>query len=183
MLVFMVVLAIVGPSLRPYGFEERGVGPRLLGPTRDHWFGTDNIGRDLFVRATRGARTSLLIAAIVAILSVSFGAVLGAIAGYFGRHVDGIISFFTNLILTIPFYAILLVFGVKFGAEPVSISIIIALLVWTRVRTRIVRAPVPRPVASRSSSRPPRRPARPAGASSSATCCRTRWAPSWSSSP
>ena len=139
LLVFMVVLAIVGPSLRPYGFEERGVGPRLLGPTRDHWFGTDNIGRDLFVRATRGARTSLLIAAIVAVLSVSLGSVLGAVAGYFGRWVDGIISFLTNLILTIPFYAVLLVFGVKFGAEPVSISIIISLLVWTRA-TRIVRA-------------------------------------------
>ena len=139
LLTFMVVLAIVGPWLRPYGFEERGVGPRLLGPTRDHWFGTDNIGRDLFVRATRGARTSLLIAAIVAILSVAFGSVLGAVAGYFGRHIDGIISFFTNLILTIPFYAVLLVFGVKFGAEPVSISLIIALLVWTRA-CRIVRS-------------------------------------------
>jgi ABC-type dipeptide/oligopeptide/nickel transport system permease subunit len=139
LLVAMVLLAIVGPSLRPYGFEERAVGPPMSGPTKDHWFGTDNIGRDLFVRATRGARTSLMIAAVVAILSVAFGALLGAVAGYFGRYVDGIISFFTNLILTIPFYAVLLVFGVKFGAEPVSISIIISLLVWTRA-ARIVRA-------------------------------------------
>lgn len=138
-LVFMIVLAIVGPMIRPYGFEERDITARLQGPGRDHWFGTDNIGRDLFVRATRGARTSLFISALTAALAVSIGVFLGSMAGYFGRWVDSIISFATNLIITIPLYAILLVFGVKYGAEPLSISVVIAAFIWTRA-ARIVRS-------------------------------------------
>lgn len=138
MLLLMVVLAIIGPMIRPFGFEERGVGPRLQGPGSTHWFGTDNIGRDIFVRATYGARTSLLVSAIVAIMSVAIGSVVGAISGYFGGWVDGILSFFINLFITIPFYAVLLVFGVKYGAKPITISLIIASLVWTRA-ARIVR--------------------------------------------
>lgn len=139
LLVASVLLAIFGPSLRPFGFAERNVGPRLSGPTSQNWFGTDVIGRDLFVRATRGARTSLFIAAVVASVSVAIGTVLGALAGYVGGWVDAVISFVTNLVLALPFYAILLVFGVKYGAEPFSISIIIAILVWTRA-ARIVRS-------------------------------------------
>ncbi|HSL57036.1 MAG TPA: ABC transporter permease [Acidimicrobiales bacterium] len=137
-LTFMIVLAIVGPWLRPFGFEERNVTARLQSPNATHWFGTDNIGRDLFVRATRGARTSLLIAFVTAVVAVSFGVVMGAVAGYYGRWVDSIISFVTNLFITIPFLAILLVFGIKYGAEPLTISLMIALFIWTRA-ARIVR--------------------------------------------
>jgi ABC-type dipeptide/oligopeptide/nickel transport system permease subunit len=125
--------------VRPYGFEQLNAGPRNTGPNGNNWFGTDNIGRDLFVRATRGARTSLQISAIVAVIAVSVGVFFGSIAGYFGGWVDGVISFLTNLFITIPFYAVLLVFGVRYGGEPLTISLIIALFVWTRA-TRIVRS-------------------------------------------
>jgi ABC-type dipeptide/oligopeptide/nickel transport system permease subunit len=137
-LTLMVLLAIIGPYLRPYGFEERNVTARLLGPNPDHWFGTDNIGRDLFVRTTRGARTSLLISAITATVAISFGVFLGSMAGYFGRWIDTIVSFVTNLFIALPFQAVLLVFGIRYGAEPVAISIVIALFIWTRA-SRIVR--------------------------------------------
>jgi ABC-type dipeptide/oligopeptide/nickel transport system permease subunit len=138
-LTVMIVLAIVGPFLRPYGFEQRDITARLQGPNADHWFGTDNIGRDQFVRATRGARTSLLISAITATIALSVGVVLGAISGYFRSWVDSIISFVTNLFIALPFYAVLLVFGVKYGSKPLAISVVIALFVWTRA-CRIVRS-------------------------------------------
>lgn len=134
----MILLAIVGPWLRPYGFEERNITARLEGPSSAHWFGTDNIGRDLFVRATRGARTSLQIAFTTAVIATFVGVIIGAIAGYMGRWIDSILSFVTNLFITIPFYAILLVFGIKYGAEPLTISLMIALFIWTRA-ARIVR--------------------------------------------
>jgi ABC-type dipeptide/oligopeptide/nickel transport system permease subunit len=134
----MILLAIVGPWLRPYGFEERNITARLEGPSGAHWFGTDNIGRDLFVRATRGARTSLQIAFTTAVIATFVGVIIGAIAGYMGRWIDSILSFVTNLFITIPFYAILLVFGIKYGAEPLTISLMIALFIWTRA-ARIVR--------------------------------------------
>jgi ABC-type dipeptide/oligopeptide/nickel transport system permease subunit len=139
MLVFMILLAIIGPYLRPFGFEERNITARLQSPNAEHWFGTDNIGRDQFVRATRGARTSLLISAITATISVTGGVMLGAIAGYFRRWVDSIISFLTNLFIALPFYAVLLVFGVKYGGEPIAMAIVISLFVWTRA-ARIVRS-------------------------------------------
>lgn len=139
MLLVIVGLAVFGPMVRPYGFEERNIRARLQGPSSNHWFGTDNIGRDLFVRSTRGARTSLLVSAVTAVVAVSIGVLLGSIAGYMGRWVDGVISFATNLMITIPFYAVLLVFGVKYGGRPLTISLIIALFVWTRA-ARIVRS-------------------------------------------
>lgn len=138
-LVVMIVLAIVGPMIRPYGFDERNVLSRLQGPNANHWFGTDNIGRDIFVRATRGARTSLLISAMTAAIAVGVGVLLGSLAGYFGRWVDAIISFVTNLFISIPFFAVLLVFGIRFGAKPLSISLIISLFIWTRA-ARIIRS-------------------------------------------
>jgi len=138
-LLIIILLAIFGPMMRPYSFEERNVLERNQGPSMDHWFGTDNIGRDLFVRTTRGARTSLVISGVTAIIAVSVGVVLGALAGYFGKFVDGSISFVTNLFLTIPLYAILLVFGKKFGADPLALSFVIALFIWTRA-ARIVRS-------------------------------------------
>jgi ABC-type dipeptide/oligopeptide/nickel transport system permease subunit len=138
-LLLVIVLAIVGPYLRPYGFEQRDVTARMQGPTAERWFGTDNIGRDMFVRTTRGARTSLLISAVTATLAISAGVFLGALAGYFGRWVDAVISFATNLFIALPFFAVLLVFGVRYGAEPLAISIVIAAFIWTRA-CRIVRS-------------------------------------------
>jgi ABC-type dipeptide/oligopeptide/nickel transport system permease subunit len=138
-LTFIILLAIIGPSLRPYGFEERDITARNQGPSLEHWFGTDNIGRDLFVRTTRGARTSLMISAVTAILALTIGVILGAIAGYFRGWFDAFVSFFTNLFIALPFFVVLLVFGIKFGAEPLAVSILIAAFVWTRA-CRIVRS-------------------------------------------
>ncbi|MGY6500108.1 MAG: ABC transporter permease [Acidimicrobiales bacterium] len=135
----VVLLAIVGPMVRPFGFEERNITARLQSPNSTHWFGTDNIGRDLFVRTTRGARTSLLVSGVTAVVAVSVGVLMGAVAGYFGRWVDAIISFITNLFLAIPFFAVLLVFGVRFGSRPIIIAVLIALFIWTRA-ARIVRS-------------------------------------------
>ena len=139
LLVLVVLLAVFGPTVRPYTFDQRDILARNQGPSGDHWFGTDNIGRDLFVRATRGARTSLLISAITAVIAVGIGVLLGSIAGYVGGRVDALLAFITNLFISIPFYAVLLVFGVRYGGEPVTISIIIAIFIWTRA-ARIVRS-------------------------------------------
>jgi peptide/nickel transport system permease protein len=138
-MVIIILLAIFGPSMRPFAFDERNVLARRQGPSATHWFGTDNIGRDLFVRTTRGARTSLMICFVTATLAVTFGVLLGAVSGYFGRYLDSGISFLTNLFLTIPLYAVLLVFGKEYGGAALSISVVISLFIWTRA-ARIVRS-------------------------------------------
>lgn len=137
-LVLVIIGFIIGPSIRPFTFDGRNIRARNEGPSLEHWFGTDNIGRDLFVRTMQGGRFSIGIAFMTALLATAIGAFLGAVAGYFGGMVDGVISFATNLFLTIPLLAVLLVFGVRYGSEALTISILLALFIWTRA-ARIVR--------------------------------------------
>ena len=138
LLVLVIVGFVIGPSIRPFSFEERNIRVRNQGPSMTHWFGTDNIGRDLFVRTMQGGRFSIGIAFLTAVLATAIGAFLGAVAGYFGGLFDTVISFVTNLFLTIPLLAVLLVFGVRWGAEATSIAILLAAFIWTRA-ARIVR--------------------------------------------
>jgi ABC-type dipeptide/oligopeptide/nickel transport system permease subunit len=140
-LMFIVVAFIIGPSLSDYAFDERNVRERLLGPTADHWFGTDEIGRDLFVRTARGGRYSLSIGLLAASMATIFGTLLGATAGYFGKAVDVIVSQFINLTLVVPGLIILSVFALKFGATWWRLALVLAALLWTRI-ARVVRGVV-----------------------------------------
>lgn len=137
-LVFILVLFIIGPSFSPYSFDERNIADRLQGPSADHWFGTDEIGRDLFVRTAQGGRYSLLIGFLVAVMATLVGTLLGAIAGFFGKWVDGIISQMINLVLIVPALIALSVFSKNFGRDAIGLSIVLAFLLWTRI-ARVVR--------------------------------------------
>ncbi len=114
---------------------------RLQGPSWDHPFGTDTIGRDLFVRTMIGGRYSMRIALLVAILATVFGAIMGALAGFFGGVWDIIISQVINLILIVPALLVLAIFSRRFGAAPLGISFVLAGLLWTRI-ARVVRGVV-----------------------------------------
>lgn len=140
-LLLIVALFIAGPWLSDYAFDERNVRERLLSPSWDHPFGTDPIGRDLFVRTMYGGRYSLRIAIFVALLATLIGAVLGAIAGYFGKGIDTLVSQMINLILIVPAILVLIIFARKYGANPNGIAIVLAALLWTRI-ARVVRGVV-----------------------------------------
>jgi ABC-type dipeptide/oligopeptide/nickel transport system permease subunit len=137
-LVFILVLFIVGPWFSPYQFDERNIADRLQGPSLDHWFGTDEIGRDLFVRTAQGGRYSLLIGFLVAVMATFVGTILGAVAGFFGKWVDGVISQMINLVLIVPALIALSVFSKNFGRDAIGLSIVLAFLLWTRI-ARVVR--------------------------------------------
>jgi ABC-type dipeptide/oligopeptide/nickel transport system permease subunit len=137
-LVLVIIMFFIGPEIRPYAFDARNVRARNEGPGTEHWFGTDNIGRDLFVRTMMGGRFSIFIALLTTAVATLIGATLGSIAGYYGGWLDAVISFFTNLFLTIPLLAVLLVFGIRYGTEAWTIALLIAAFIWTRA-ARIVR--------------------------------------------
>ncbi len=101
---------IIGPSLSGYSFDDPDVLNRLQGPSGEHWFGTDEIGRDLFTRTARGGRYSLSIGLLAATVATAFGTLMGATAGYFGKTVDVVISQVINLILVVPAILILSLF-------------------------------------------------------------------------
>jgi peptide/nickel transport system permease protein len=127
--------------IAPYDFAEPDVPNRSQPPTLEnsHFFGTDKIGRDYFSRTLFGTRTSVYVAFIVAGLATVIGVIIGGVAGYYGGKVDNLLMRMTDLFLTVPFLAILLVLSAFLGAgSPVRVAFILGFLFWTGL-ARVVR--------------------------------------------
>jgi len=140
-LVVIVLLFIVGPMVSPWAFDERNVIDRLQGPSTGHWFGTDEIGRDLFVRTAQGGLYSLRIGFIAAILATAVGTLLGALAAYFAKGTDIFISQVINMVLIVPALIVLSIFSKYSGGNATSLALVLSLLLWTRI-ARVVRGVV-----------------------------------------
>jgi ABC-type dipeptide/oligopeptide/nickel transport system permease subunit len=135
------LVAIFAEQLAPYAYDELDLAHMNEAPTTEGWhlFGTDQLGRDYLSRVIFGVRTSLWVALIVALVSTVIGTAIGAIAGYFGGAVDNLLMRMTDLVLTVPGLAVLLVAAAYWGGgQPVRVAIIVALLAWTSI-ARIVR--------------------------------------------
>lgn len=137
-LLLLVVLFWIGPSFSEWEFDERNVRDRRQGPSAEHWFGTDEIGRDLFVRTAQGGRYSMRIGLLAALVATTVGTVLGTLAGYFGKVWDVIVNNLINLILTVPAIIVLSVFSLRFGSSAEGLALVLAALLWTRI-ARVVR--------------------------------------------
>lgn len=137
-LILITLTFIFGPMLSPFTVEAIDITNRLQGPGVPHFFGTDALGRDLFVRTVDGGRFSLMIALVVSLLTTVIGTVIGALGGYLGGWVDGVLSQLTNLFLIVPALVILIVVGREYGGSPVSTAILLGVLLWPGI-ARIVR--------------------------------------------
>jgi len=135
------VVAIFAEQLAPYAYDELDLAYTNQAPTTNatHWFGTDQLGRDYLSRVIFGVQTSLWVALLVALLSTAIGTAIGAIAGYFGGWMDNLLMRTTDLVLTVPGLAVLLVAAAYWGGgDPFRVAVILALLFWTGI-ARIVR--------------------------------------------
>lgn len=102
-LIFIILIAVFADVIVPYEKCIEQVGSeRLQGPSAAHWFGTDDLGRDLFARVIHGSRYSLLIGVSTSLMALAAGAILGASAGYFGGMVDNIICRITDAFMCVP---------------------------------------------------------------------------------
>ncbi len=140
-LILIFGAGIFAEQLAPYSFSEQNFEDGNLGPTfhNKHYFGTDVLGRDYFSRVVFGIRTSVRVALLVAFLSTIIGVLVGAIAGYFGGWIDNLLMRFTDLMLTLPILAVLLVASALLGeGSPYRVAIILAFFFWTTL-ARIVR--------------------------------------------
>src|SRR5512141_2408078 len=90
--VFITAVAVFAPLLSPYDPNAADIANRLHPPGPQHLFGTDDVGRDVLTRMIHGSRVSLLVGFCATALSVFVGSVLGALAGYYGRAADWIVS-------------------------------------------------------------------------------------------
>ena len=98
----MVLMALSAPLLAPYNPIQISLAERLASPSAAHWFGTDEIGRDILSRVMYGARISLWIGIVVVAIAGGLGAVIGAASGYLGRGVDNVIMRVMDVILSFP---------------------------------------------------------------------------------
>jgi ABC-type dipeptide/oligopeptide/nickel transport system permease subunit len=142
-LLFMLVLAIVGPIIWPYdplAVRSDLPGPQGLDPFQMPPFGSDGAGRSVWVLVANGARLSMLIGVSTMAISVTIGTIVGAIAGYFGGRVDNILMRIVDLFLSIPFLFVILVAARFFGGgELVPLIVIFGVLFWPGL-ARLVRA-------------------------------------------
>jgi peptide/nickel transport system permease protein len=140
MLVVLFVVAFLGETLSRNPYNEPSAAPSLP-PSMEHWFGTNSIGTDVFSQVQRAAQRSMEVALLVALLSTTFGALAGAVAGYFRGWLDAVLMRLTDLFLTIPTLAVLLVVSNKYKNSDKSwlvIVLIIAAFAWMPL-ARLVR--------------------------------------------
>ena len=143
MLSIIVLMCIFVPILSPYSIEGTRLDAEIRDqpPSRDHWLGTDKIGRDLFTRLFYGGRISLgtSLAATAALCVI--GVVLGSIAGYYRGIIDAIIMRLSEMFMSFPFTIMCITLGAVFGAGPRTMIIALATLAWPSI-CRIVRGQI-----------------------------------------
>lgn len=140
-IVFIIIVAVAGPWISPLSYSDQNLTAANQPPSAEHWFGTDNLGRDLFIRVLYGARISLAIGIVASCINLTIGVVYGGIAGFFGGRVDKIMMNIVDVLYGIPvlLYVILLMVILKPGLTNIFIALGIAY--WLGM-ARIVRAQI-----------------------------------------
>jgi peptide/nickel transport system permease protein len=140
----VVAAALFGPALAPFDPATQQMALRLEGPTGLHWFGLDELGRDIFARVLYGARISLLVGLVVVSVSATVGIALGAIAGYFGGRVDEAISRVIDILLAFPGLLLAIALVAVLGPSLTNVVMALTLIGWVGyarlVRGQVLRA-------------------------------------------
>lgn len=145
--VSVVVVVTVGgfclaaPFIAPYDFDQIDLSSIREAPSLSHPMGTDDLGRDLLSRVLYGGRISILIGLLAAVIGTGFGSLLGAVAGYYGGRVDGLLMRFTDVVYSIPTLPLLIVLASYTQAGALSMAIAIGVLSWMTT-ARVVRGEV-----------------------------------------
>lgn len=108
-LLLLVLAAIIGPWLLPFGFNDQDLKNAYAAPSLRHWMGTDSLGRDLFARLLIGARVSLSVGLTATLVSVLVGLVYGAISGYAGGWLDEIMMRFVDIMYGLPYMFLVII--------------------------------------------------------------------------
>jgi peptide/nickel transport system permease protein len=129
-IVLFIALSLLAPLLAPYDPATQNLGNRLAFPSAEHWFGTDELGRDILSRILYGGRVTLGMVIAVVVLVAPIGLAIGCIAGYFGGIVDTVLMRVTDVFLAFPRLILALAFvaALKPGVE--SAILAIALTAW-----------------------------------------------------
>lgn len=140
LVIFFILIAIFADYIAPYDYKDPG--DKHLPPSAKHWFGTDDLGRDILSRVIYGARISLSVGFFSVIGSAVVGSVLGIVAGYYGRLIDGIISRIFDILLAFPSIllaiAVVAILGPSLQNALIAIAIINVPTFGRLVRSRVL---------------------------------------------
>jgi oligopeptide transport system permease protein len=140
-LLSLITLAcVLGPMLLPHSYEDTDWNLMGIAPTWAswHWFGTDELGRDLLVRTLIGGRISLIVGLLATLLSVTLGVVWGAIAGFVGGKVDGLMMRIVDMLYAVPYLLIAILVVTVFGRDFLLVVLAISAFSWMDM-ARVVR--------------------------------------------
>jgi peptide/nickel transport system permease protein len=137
----IIMYSAAGPLLSSYSFSKTDLRARLLAPSSEHYFGTDELGRDIALRIMVGGRVSLLVGFSVSLVSLLIGVTIGATSGYFGGGLDSVLMRFTDIMLSIPSLPLLLILSRYGGGSVLSIILILSVFSWMGL-ARIVRGTI-----------------------------------------
>lgn len=114
-LLILIILAIIAPLIMPYGYEEMDYSAFNSGPSKEHWFGTDALGRDVFSRLIYGSKYSLSLGILASLMSMAVAIVFGSLAGYYGSWADNIILRVCDVLQAIPGLLLAIVMSAVLG--------------------------------------------------------------------
>jgi peptide/nickel transport system permease protein len=142
LLVLFTVCAVFAPWLAPQDPAQLDLTGRLMGPSWAHWFGTDELGRDILSRTLFGARISLIVAVSVVGLSLAVGIVVGGLAGFYGGWTDTVVNIYvTNAFMALPGILLAIAFVAFMGPGLGNVILALAISGWVGY-ARLVRAQV-----------------------------------------
>lgn len=122
-LLFLVFLSIFADLIAPYSYSEQNLSDLLQAPSRAHWLGTDQYGRDILSRLIYGTRISMSVGVVAVGLALLTGGILGAIAGYYGKKADNLIMRCMDIMLSIPSVLLALAIVATFGTSLLNLMI------------------------------------------------------------
>jgi glutathione transport system permease protein len=139
MVVCLFLLAFVGPHLTKWTYTSQDPTSYLQAPNSSHWFGTTQIGEDVFAQTMRGMQKSLIIGLLTALLTTGMAAIVGAFAGYFSGWVDRVLMWFVDLLLVLPAFLIIAILSPTFrGKTWLIFVVLLAAFAWM-ITARVVR--------------------------------------------
>jgi peptide/nickel transport system permease protein len=139
-LILLLILAYIGPLFGPHDWTEKDFLAFLEAPSANHWWGTTQIGQDVYAVTLHGMQKSIVIGFLVALISTGLAALVGATAGYFGGWLDRVLMWGVDLLLVLPSFLIIAIISPNLkGGSWLWFVLLLALFLWM-VTSRVVRS-------------------------------------------
>ncbi|NRG46333.1 ABC transporter permease [Bacillus sp. CRN 9] len=140
-LILLTIMAFLGPAISPHSGSQQQLANQNLAPSSDYWFGTDELGRDVFTRVWQGAQVSLFVGLAAALIDFAIGVAYGGIAGYKGGKTDNFMMRIVEILYGLPYLLVVILISVVMGPGLFTIIFALTITGWVGM-ARIVRGQV-----------------------------------------